>query len=170
MPFPPPPHILHAWYIYLGWVGVGWQQRCKTFLSLRELDNQGTVFFFFLGGGAFTTTGGRGKALLCGETLSSAQGGWSYHVVCTRYMVRHSRGSYILTVENPLLSLELTTPENHHIFDAVRCTQENQPRKWFLVGCSSPFMNSPNTLLRFALGASNVCLVGENPTCSVPAL
>ena len=27
---------------------------------------------------------------------------------------------------------------------------------------------SPNTSRRFALGASNVCLVGENPTCSVP--
>ena len=27
----------------------------------------------------------------------------------------------------------------------------------------------PNTSRRFVLGASNVCLVGENPTCSVPA-
>ena len=30
--------------------------------------------------------------------------------------------------------------------------------------------DSPNTSRRFALGASNVCLVGENPTCSFPAL
>ena len=30
--------------------------------------------------------------------------------------------------------------------------------------------DSPNTPRRFALGASNVFLVGENPTCSVPAL
>ena len=31
-------------------VGVGWQRRCVTCQSLliRELDNQGTVFFFFL--------------------------------------------------------------------------------------------------------------------------
>ena len=29
--------------------------------------------------------------------------------------------------------------------------------------------DSPNTSRRFVLGASNVCLVGENPTCSVPA-
>ena len=28
----------------------------------------------------------------------------------------------------------------------------------------------PNTSRRFALGASNVCLVGKSPTCSVPAL
>ena len=28
--------------------------------------------------------------------------------------------------------------------------------------------DSPNISRRFALGASNVCLVGDNPTCSVP--
>ena len=43
--------------------------------------------------------------------------------------------------------------------------------KRFLVGCSSrPSCDSPNTSRRFALGASDVCLVGENPTRSVPAL
>ena len=26
-------------------VGVGWQRRCETSQSLRELDNQGAVFF-----------------------------------------------------------------------------------------------------------------------------
>ena len=31
-------------FMYIG-VGVGWQRRCKTCQSLRELDNQGTVFF-----------------------------------------------------------------------------------------------------------------------------
>ena len=31
-----------------------------------------------------------------------------------------------------------------------------------------PSCDSSNTSRRFALGASNVCLVGENPTCSVP--
>ena len=30
-------------------------------------------------------------------------------------------------------------------------------------------LDSPKTSRRFALGARNVCLVGENPTCSVPA-
>ena len=35
-------------YMYIG-IGVGWQRRCKTCLSLRELDNQGAVFFFFGG-------------------------------------------------------------------------------------------------------------------------
>ena len=32
-----------------------------------------------------------------------------------------------------------------------------------------PSWDSPNTSRRFALGACNVWLVGENPTCSVPA-
>ena len=32
-----------------------------------------------------------------------------------------------------------------------------------------PSRDSPNTSRRFALVASNVCLAGENPTCSVPA-
>ena len=54
-------------------------------------------------------------------------------------------------------------------FDTVIHMQESPPHKRFLVGCSSP-CNSPNTLRRFALGASDVCLVGENPTCSAPAL
>ena len=45
------------------------------------------------------------------------------------------------------------------------------PHKRFLVGCSPPFMRLAEHLtFRFALGASNLCLVGKNPTCSVPAL
>ena len=39
-----------TYYMYIG-VGVGWQQRCKTCQSLRELDDQGTVFLFFVFGG-----------------------------------------------------------------------------------------------------------------------
>ena len=31
--------------------GVGWQRRCKTFRSRRELDHQGAVFLFFPFGG-----------------------------------------------------------------------------------------------------------------------
>ena len=33
-----------------------------------------------------------------------------------------------------------------------------------------PHATSPNTSRRFALGASNICLVDENTTCSVPTL
>ena len=35
-----------AYIYYMGWVGVGWQRRCKTRQSLRELDNQGTLLLF----------------------------------------------------------------------------------------------------------------------------
>ena len=37
---PPPPSTI-------GWIGAGWRRRCKTRLSLRELDSQGTSFFFW---------------------------------------------------------------------------------------------------------------------------
>ena len=40
-----------------------------------------------------------------------------------------------------------------------------------IVGWSSPFMRLAEQLtFRVALGASDVCLVDENQTCSVPAL
>ena len=32
----------------VGWAGVGWQRRCKTRQSLRELYNQGSVFCLFV--------------------------------------------------------------------------------------------------------------------------
>ena len=85
------------------------------------------------------------------------------------YMVRHPRGSYIVT---PLLPLELGTPQKQiHSSDAVIHTQESPPQERFLVGCSSPFMRlAQHTSWRVALGATNICLVGANPTSSVPAL
>ena len=61
--------------------------------------------------------------------------------------------------------------------DAVIHTQESPPQKRFLVGCSSTLMRLAQhlTALRawcyiVLYSASDVCLVGENPTCSVPAL
>ena len=56
-------------------------------------------------------------------------------------------------------------------FDSVIHMQESPAPKRSFVGCSSrPSCDSPNTSRRLALGASDVCLVSENPTCSVPAL
>ena len=66
-PFAPPSPC-----IYIGCVRVGWQRHCcKTCRSLRELDNQGTIFFFF---------GGRPQLVveldrLCEVNLYSAQVG-----------------------------------------------------------------------------------------------
>ena len=84
-------------------------------------------------------------------------------------VVRHSRGSFIAY---PLLYLQVATPaKNINSSEAFIHMQETPPHERFLVGCSSPFMRlAPNISRRFALGASNVCLVGENPTCSVSAL
>ena len=44
------PRLYNPPLFYIGWFGVGWQRHCRTCRSLRELDNQGTVFlsFFFL--------------------------------------------------------------------------------------------------------------------------
>ena len=56
-------------------------------------------------------------------------------------------------------------------FDAIIHTQESPPHKRFWAGCSSPFMRLAEHLTALlALGASDVCLVGENPTYSAPAL
>ena len=75
---------------------------------MSYVDSQGTVFLlFFL---AVTTAGGRNRSLFFGDNLYSAQGG----TIVPRgvYMVRHPGGSYIV---NPLLSLEVATPENKSI-------------------------------------------------------
>ena len=50
--------------------------------------------------------------------------------------------------------------------------QESPPHKRLLwcQDASHPSCDSPNTSRRFELGARDVCLVGENPTFSVPAL
>ena len=57
-------------------------------------------------------------------------------------------------------------------FEAVIHTQESPPQKRFLVGCGSPLMRLAQHLtFCFALDTNNICcLVGDNPTCSVPAL
>ena len=55
--------------------------------------------------------------------------------------------------------------------DAVIYMQESLPQTRFIVFCSSPVMRlAPSTSPRFAVDARNICLVGENPMCSVPAL
>lgn len=77
----------------------------------------------------------------------------------------------LLTVAQPLLSLEVATPKNTPIyFQAVTlyCKPASQAAIT-VVGCSSLLMPlSPQHLT--ALDAIDVCLVGETPTSSVPAL
>ena len=56
--------------MYIG-VGVGWQRRCRTCQSLRELDNHGGVFFLFL---AVTTMVVELDRIMRGGGRKSAQG------------------------------------------------------------------------------------------------
>ena len=84
------------------------------------------------------------------------------------YMVRHPRGSYIV---HPLLSLYVATPENRSIHWTLSSICKNiRLTSGSHSDTAHPPCDSPNSSRPFALGASNVCLVGENPTCSVPAL
>ena len=103
-------------YLYIG-VGVGWQRRCKTCQSLRELDNQGTVCLLFLGG---RQDGYRVDHIVQGgERLLCTRGMIASHGV---NMVRHLRGSYIVL---PVAVSGVATSENK--VTHWRC--HPQPRK-----------------------------------------
>ena len=105
----------------------------NTVASLVVTRQPGYPFFVL----AVTTAGGRVRSFWCDDNLSSAQGG----IIVSRsvHMVGHPRSCYIV---NPLLSLEVVTPENESIqfINAVIHMQENLPQKRFLVRCSSPFV------------------------------
>ena len=78
-------------------------------------------------------------------------------VPCSVCMVRQPRGGF--------RRVPIVVSGSSHI------SYETPPLKRCLVGCRSAFIRLAEHLaFRFALGASNVCcLVGENPTCAVPA-
>ena len=114
---------------------------------------------------------------LCGvENLNSARGEWSYHPVwsCVPgicYMARHPRSSYIVF---PLLSREVATPGKKKKIGAVIHMQE---RPALQVARSRMQLTlhatrwTPQGASRFVrVINSDICRVGENPTCSVPAL
>ena len=69
------------------------------------------------------------------------------------------------TVVPSLLSLEVTTPEKKSTLGSCHRLTSGS---WYDAARFS--CDSPNTSRRSALGASNVCLVGENQRGSVPAL
>ena len=127
-----------------------------------------SLFSFSFSGGQ-VTAGDRVIYHCLAESLHSAQGNLSYHVPGSVYCKAPKRQLYSIPIAvsgsghygNDMNSLKLLYP------------YASPSHKQFLVliGCSShPSCDSPNTSRRFALGASNVCLVGENPTFSVPVL
>ena len=155
------------------WVGFDRQRHRKTCRSLvRELGNQGTFRFFVF---CFFVSFWRSPQLTAeldhfvrgGEALLRTRGMmgsrkrfWQgTHEAVTRYMV------------TPLLSLEVATPESKSIHSTLSsiCKKVRLTSGFSRMQLSRSF-DLPSTSRRFAkLGASNACLVGENPTCSVPA-
>ena len=103
---------------------------------------------------------------LCGVDLYSPQRESSDHVRV--FMAKHPRGS--LNTITPSLSLEGATRESKSIHSTLSsiCKKVRLPSgSWWDAAISC---DSPNTSRRLALGCSDVCLVGENPTHSVPVL
>ena len=116
-------------------VDVGWQRRCKTRRSLRELDTR--IFF--------VVTVSIEMVIefyhIVVEGLKSVQGGLLYHVVCTWYMVRQFHST-------PCAAPAVAVPENtlchsmpSFICQKVRARCRSPPHKRFLgVERSSPFL------------------------------
>ena len=150
--------VAYILYIYVGlaWVDNG---AVKNANHCVKLHNPGCLFFFFFFGGH------RGWRI----SLTLHRGNDGITQCDSVYVVRHPRGSYI--------SVTIAVSRSGHAgkqmksFDAVIRIPESTPHKRFLVGCSSPLMRLAEHLtFRFALGASNVCMLNENPKFSVPAL
>ena len=74
-------------------------------------------------------------------------------------------------VEAPSLSLEVATPESN-LFIRRGHTYARKCASHAVLSRTQLTLHAARryTSRRFALGASDDCLVGENPTCSVPAL
>ena len=92
---------------------------------------------------------------------------------CVHGQAPTRKAATVRIITSPLPSLGEATPEN----DQIRSTQSPNARDsasqvTFTRGCSSPFRRLAQHLaaLRALSEQSNVCLVGENPICSVPAL
>ena len=136
---------------------------------VRELDYQGTtsyiLFIFLAAGYSWVVELDRlceVNNLYCAqERMIVSRTGSIYGKAPKRQF------SYIVL---PLLSLEMPTPEIKFNSLKLSSVYKSPPHKRFLVeDAAHSSCDSPDTSRRFALFASNVCLVGENPTCSVLA-
>ena len=98
--------------MYVG-VGVGWQRRCKTCQSVRELDNRGTVFVFIVFVSCCFVF--MAVTMMVIELEHIVRGGEpqlrTRGIVALRSVntVRHPRGSCIVI---PIAVSGVTTPEN----------------------------------------------------------
>lgn len=88
----------------------------------------------------------------------------SCRVGCTRCMVRYIRGSCIIY---RLLSSGNNHTRNISIHSTLSPVRKQARLTGFLAAYAvHSSCDSPNTPRRLALGASEVCLVGENPACA----
>ena len=98
-----------------------------------------------------------------GEAILRRRGMIGSRSFCGKAPMRQFRGKPIAVSGSGYTGKQINS------FNAVIHMQESPPHKRFSVGCSSPFLRLAEHLT--ALRAwCNVCPVGENPTCSVPAL
>ena len=150
-------------------VGVGWQRRWKLCQALRELDNHGIDCFFFGG----HDDGYRVRSYCAGwRTLTPHKGNdgitySEYSKAPTRQL--HSNTQCCLwsghtREQSNSLALVIHKQDNRHkvpksVLRAVL------GRMQFTLHATRRTIHAASRLL----GASNACLVGENPTCSVPA-
>ena len=118
-------------YLCVGWVGVGWQRRCQTRQSLRELDNEGTVSLFL----AVAVAGGRVRSFVRGGELNSARGELLYRVV----FICKAPTRQLHSIPVAVAGIGHTRNQFNSV-DAVVRMQENPPQKRVFVGCSSRFM------------------------------
>ena len=161
---PPHTHPLPC-SMFIG--GVGWQKRCKTCQSLRELDNLGGTVFCFgghhdgyrvrsycAGWRALAPHKGNDRITRCdyGKAPTRQLHGSTHCYIWSGHTKKQSNSSALSSISEKV---------------GTRCRSLLSGGSW--KNAVYPSCDSPNNLRRFALGASNVCLIGENPTCSVPA-
>ena len=95
--------------ISFGLASIGNDALKRVNHCMSYVDNQGAGFCL---GGGVTMAGGRVRSVRAAEPLLRTRGMLVSCSVFQVYMVRHPRGSYIVT---PLLSLEVTTQDNKSI-------------------------------------------------------
>ena len=110
-------------------------------------------------------------ARLCRKTYSTISD-VTYHLLPDITPPPSPQELEVATPEKQVLIEDTAYDNINQSVDAVIHMRERPRHKRFLVHKMRLTLHATrrNTSRRFALGASNVCLVGANPTCSVLAL
>ena len=175
---PRPPYTLKYVFVlkFLGF-GVGWQRRCRTYMPINACARQpechglGIVRLLF----GSHHDGYRVRYVLRGGQPYLRTRG--IIASCNVNIVEHPRGSCIVIPTHCCLwnghtrIQSITNWRRHPSISkkvGIRCRCPSHERFW--KGGTLPSHATAQTPQRLlALGASNAFLVGEDPTCSVPA-